>query len=133
VYYYQTLLASAHQRYRGTTNQWQQKLRVTYKILTEASVCEARSQSKPARYLRRPAQRRAQQRAEHGTNQILESFYSQERSDCVCDAKRSKYTSPSCFPSIPSYFIMLTAIMKPYVYSALNTYALAATPFNNVT
>jgi len=96
-------------------------------------VCEARSQSKPARYLRRPAQRRAQQRAEHGTNQILESFYSQERSDCVCDAKRSKYTSPSCFPSIPSYFIMLTAIMKPYVYSALNTYALAATPFNNVT
>jgi hypothetical protein len=28
---------------------------------------------------------------------------------------------------------MMTAMMKPYVYSALNTYALAATPFNTVT
>jgi len=63
---------------QGRGNQWQQELRVTYKIPTEASVCEARNQSKPARgareagprYLRRRAQRRAQQRADHGTNQI---------------------------------------------------------------
>jgi hypothetical protein len=46
--------------------------------------------SRAARYLRRRAQRRAQQRAEHYTVQILESFYPQERSDCVCDAQRSK-------------------------------------------
>jgi hypothetical protein len=34
---------------QGRGNQWQQEQRVTYKIPTEASVCEARSQSKPER------------------------------------------------------------------------------------
>jgi hypothetical protein len=46
--------------------------------------------SRAARYLRRRAHRRTQQRAEHYTTQILESFYPQERSDCVCDAQRRK-------------------------------------------
>jgi hypothetical protein len=59
-------------------------------VRARVATANLRGVAGPARYLQRRAQRRAQQRAEHYTVQILESFYPQERSDCVCDAQRSK-------------------------------------------